>query len=541
MLYYDIREIMPSKKVSYKKKNQYVYVYYTKRAYRNKHGKPTSEEISIGKLDKKSNKLIPNDNYFTIYQDRRFLLSQLPTKSITITEPEKVTIHQIRSCAIPVTLFEVAKQIKLLDVLVKCFPADWEVLLTVVFYIVDHSSTMMHIGDWHDETKIDLVEYIDDFMCSKLFASITAEERQLFFHKWMSYRCEQECIVYDVSSISTYSKNIESAEYGYNRDGEQLPQLNLAMFYGASSKLPVYYDLYSGSIPDKSCLEYMMANAKDIGIEQVCFVFDQGFVTEGNLACMYDNQYSFITALPMSRKDSWSIIEKIHGNIEKIENWITDHRVYGVQQATTLYGHKLQAHIYFDNDRKTMQMYEHYSHIEKLRHELEKMSKVKQVPKRYKDYFLIEEQPKKPFTYEIDHEKANDRLKKMGYFILLSTNPNLNSNEVLDIYRGKDGVEKHFDQFKNGLEFKRLKTHYQNTSEGKVFVGFLALILRSHILKTIKNDSDTKDLTFDQVMLELRKIKAVMMSNGKEIIKPLTSKQKIILATLKIGIDKIVD
>jgi transposase len=539
MLYYDIRENMPVKKVSYKKKNHHVYVYYTVRAYRNKHGKPTSEEISIGKLDKKSNKLIPNDNYFKIYKDRKFLLSQLPSKSIVVAEPEKVTIHQIRSCAIPVTLIEVAKQTNLIDVLVKCFPVKWEEMLTVAFYIVDQSSTMMNIGDWYEETKIDLVESINDLMCSKLFASITAEERQFFFHEWMTYRSEQESIVYDVSSISTYSKNIDFAEYGYNRDGERLPHVNLAMFYGATSKLPVYYDLYSGSIPDKSCLEYMMANAKDIGIEQMCFVFDQGFVTEDNLACMYDNQYSFITALPMSRKDSQGLIEGIDGKIEKIENWIADHRVYGVQQPTVLYGHKIQAHIYFDNDRKTMQMYEHYSHIDRLRQELKNMNKTKQVPKRYKDYFIIEEQPKKEFTYEIDREKADARLKKMGYFILLSTNPDLNSKEVLDIYRDKDGVEKHFDQFKNGLEFKRLKTHSQNTSEGKVFVGFLALILRSHMLRTIKNNPDTKDYTFEQTMIELRKIKAVMMSNGKEIVKPLTSKQKKILEVFKVEIDKI--
>jgi transposase len=330
------------------------------------------------------------------------------------------------------------------------------------------------------------------------------------------------------------------AEYGYNRDGESLPQVNLAMLCGANSKLPVYYNEYSGSIPDKSCLEFILANAQDIGIEQICFVFDQGFVTKDNLTCMYDHQYSFVTALPISRTDARKPIESVHGDIEKIENWIGEHRVYGVQRSIKLYGYDIQAHIYFNNDRKTMQIYEHYSHIERMKKELDDMNKSKQVPNRYKELFIIKEQVNEPFTFEIDNEKANAKLKKMGYFILLSTNPDLNSKEVLDMYRDKDGIEKHFDQFKNGLEFNRFKTHSQSTTEGKLFVGFLALILRTHILRTIKNDKQTKDFTFEKVMIELRKIKSVLMSNGKEIIKPLTSTQKKILAVLKVDIDSLI-
>jgi transposase len=540
MIYYDIKESMPAKKITYKKKNQHVYVYYTIKAYRNKQGKPTSDEISIGKLDKKTKKLIPNDNYFEIFKDRKFLLSQLPAKSINVTEPEKVTIKKIRNCATPAVLLDVAKQINLLDVLIECFPDKWEEMLTVASYIVDQGSTMMYIEDWFEETQITLVEEMNDLMCSKLFASITPEEKQNFFRAWMRYRCEKEGIVYDVSSVSTYSKNIEIAEYGYNRDGERLPQANLGMFCGVTSKLPVYYNEYSGSIPDKSCLEFMLANAKDIGIEQICFVFDQGFVTQDNLACLHDNQYSFITSLPVSRNASQELIECVHGDVEKIENWINDHRAYGVQRSINLYGHELQAHVYFNNDRKTMQMYDYYLNIERMRQELDKMNKTKRVPDRYKDYFKIEALPNEPFTFEIDNEKNNAKLKKMGYFVLLSTDPSLSSKEVLGIYRDKDGIEKHFDQFKNGLEFNRFKTHSQSTTEGKLFVGFLALILRSHILKTIKNDPQTKDFTFEKVMIELRKIKAVMVSNGKEILKPLTSTQKKILAVLRVNIESVV-
>jgi hypothetical protein len=50
-----------------------------------------------------------------------------------------------------------------------------------------------------------------------------------------------------------------------------------------------------------------------------------------------------------------------------------------------------------------------------------------------------------------------------------------------------------------------------------VFVGFLALILRSHMLKKLKRDQETKSLTFEKVLRELRKIKLLTMPDNKKI------------------------
>jgi hypothetical protein len=62
---------LPDKKVTFKKAaNGTEYVYYTTRAYRNKNGKPTSDEVGIGKKDIATGNLIPNKRYFEIF--RRF-------------------------------------------------------------------------------------------------------------------------------------------------------------------------------------------------------------------------------------------------------------------------------------------------------------------------------------------------------------------------------------------------------------------------------------------------------------------------------------
>lgn len=42
---------------------------------------------------------------------------------------------------------------------------------------------------------------------------------------------------------------------GDNRDKEQLPQINICMHMGETSRLPIYQVLYSGSLKDVSTLE----------------------------------------------------------------------------------------------------------------------------------------------------------------------------------------------------------------------------------------------------------------------------------------------
>ena len=539
MLLKNLLEPIPTKKITYKKSHGYEYVYYTTRAYRNKYGKPTSDEVAIGRKDTVTGQLIPNERFYELFPERKQIPTQSTASSPTTPQVKELTIDQIKISGVPATLLEVANKTKLLEVLQRCFPDKWKYMLTIAFYLLDHSSSMMYIDDWTEDIELNLVDFIDGFMCSKIFSSITHEERQYFFREWIKCRGEQEYIAYDVTSISTYSKNIEDAEWGYNRDNDKLQQVNYGMFYGITTKMPVYYNMYSGSIPDKSCLEYMLINVKNIGVEKFCLVIDRGFPTNDNISFMFENDIPFISAMPMYRNDAKALINDNFGKTERMENWISEYQVYGARRSFTVGCHTIQAHIYFDNVLKTKETNEHHAYIEKLREELKEISKQKKMPKRYDDNFIITELSKNEFTFELDLETGNRKLERMGYFILLSSDPDINSYDILKTYRDKDTVEKHFDQLKNGLEFKRLKTHNQKTTEGKIFIGFLALILRSYILQTVKRHKDTKHFTFEKIMTELRKIKSVFTSNCKKIVIPLTSTQKNIMFRLGITEDMI--
>jgi transposase len=519
---------MPNKKITFKKGlNGTVYVYYTVRAYRNKNGKPTSDEVAIGKKDLSSGMLIPNKKYYEIFQVSAPVSST--TQNNTVTSPHKITDY-----GNTYALMKVAKEIGLAHILENCFPSNWQNMLATAFYMLCEGNVMMYLEDWFDDTNIPFSCRMDDKRCSEMFASISHRERMNFFEKWVKKRQEQEFIAYDVTSISTYSSGIDIAEWGYNRDEESLPQVNLGMYFGMTSQIPVYYTMYSGSITDKSYLVFMLDSTKRLGINKVRFVMDRGFVTEDNVVYMTEKGYQFITPFPLDRVEATAIIEAQGESIRKAANRIREFDIYGTSFDYELYGVNMKIHLFFDPEKQTLDEKELYARIARLSRELEKMSNGKRVTKRYTDFFEVKEE-KPGISFEMDNEKIDARLKRAGFFVFLTTDMSCSPEELIRIYRRRDVIEKSFEQLKNGLEFRRLRTHINKTTEGKVFVGFIALILRSFLLNKIRTNVESNKITFEKVIMELKKIKTVTMADMQKLLMPLTKTQKTILSALDVS------
>lgn len=517
---------MPEKKITFKKgSNGTIYVYQTVRAYRNENGKPTSDEVIIGKKCNETGMLIPNDRYIDLY----------PSVSSTPAPPKRISDY-----GNTFSLMALAEEIGLTDILSASFPNKWNELLNYAFYMVCEGNVMMYCDDWKETTQLSFDTAMSSQQSSELFSSITYEERMAFFSEWIQSISEQEYLVYDVTSISTYSKGNDLAEWGYNRDEEKLKQINLGMFYGQSSRLPVFYNTYCGSITDKTHLTFMMEHADSLGLSKVMFVMDRGFVTKENLAYMYEEQLPFITCLPAARVDTTKLIDQTRESIRTASNWIAECEMYGTCVDYEIYGIPVKAHIFFDQEKSANEEKELYARLERLETELNKLQKSKKLIKKYTDFFdVTSEGSSEALNFEKNIEKINDKLTRMGYVVFITTDLTCTPTELIEIYRNRDTVEKSFENLKNDLDFKRLKTHTNKTTDGKVFVGFLALILRSCLTGKIKASEKTSKLTIERVLRELRKIKLVTLSDEQNALMPLTSVQKTILNALGIPLEKL--
>jgi hypothetical protein len=133
-------------------------------------------------------------------------------------------------------LEEISKSIGLHDVLKECYPDIYKEILANSFYeIIGESKNYLfhHFGDEHYLGEVKTM-YSSDV--SELHISLGNDEqsRYEFTKKWIEKIDPKNGIYYDITSFSSYSTKNEFVEWGYNRDKENLPQINLGI--GAVSK-----------------------------------------------------------------------------------------------------------------------------------------------------------------------------------------------------------------------------------------------------------------------------------------------------------------
>jgi len=515
---------MPEKKIIRKKApNGTVYIYYTLRSYRNKKGQPTSETVLIGKLAGNGVSLVPNQNYYEVFPDER-----PPMKM-----PQIMTVLQAGTTGV----FEIlAKRLGLWSALELAFPEDFRAIMTVAMYMAEQGNVMAYIDEWQDVTATPCQSLSSQY-ASRLFGSITHADRQRFFREWTKKHREQEHIAYDVTSISTHSDSIDQAEWGHNRDGESLCQVNIGMFYGVTGGLPLYYSLYNGSISDKSHLDYMMAGALGFGIKNVEFILDKGFVTAHNLKSMSEAGFKFLAPCPPSRKDARELVDVIGSAVKDPANWLAEEECYGMKSDFCLLGQDLFAHIFFDSSRFAEKEKGLYAYIDRLEAELSRAKKGK-IQKKYRDFFSFADdaEKKEELKFSRDEGAISKALERVGFVVFITNDQNLSPYEVLRLYRRRDDIEKAFDDLKNAIDFKRLKTQSQKTTDGKAFCGFIALILRSHMHNLLQQDEATRDITMKKALLELAKLRYVVTDEGEELFLPPTKTQVTIAKALGVAL-----
>ena len=85
---------------------------------------------------------------------------------------------------------------------------------------------------------------------SEVLDDLDEDRRQTFLAAWLRYGSESEYLCFDITSVSSCSALNEHVKYGKNRDGKNLPQINLALLFDQKSMLPMYYWELPGNISD---------------------------------------------------------------------------------------------------------------------------------------------------------------------------------------------------------------------------------------------------------------------------------------------------
>ena len=304
-----------------------------------------------------------------------------------------------------------------------------------------------------------------------------------FFDSWISACSPKSGIYFDITSLSSYSTQIDFVEWGYNRDRENLPQVNMGIICEKQSQLPLYYQIYPGSISDVTTLHNCLKRLECFGAKDVILILDRGFCSKANIVRLngLKEKFSFIQPLTFNMKRVKQLIKKHRRMVQKMENVFkfNEEVLYHYETSVELEEQSFAVHIYYNEKAAIDQRHSFLARLIDTEKEIKdkKFETVKdylafrneRIPSKFITFFKLN---KKQMMIERNTRSISDHLMKAGYLLILSNSESSNRENILDDYRGRDIVEKMFDFEKNELDGNRMRGHSAYTTEGRFFVKF---------------------------------------------------------------------
>lgn len=499
--------------LSKKRKENYVYAYTN--FYRNEEGKPRNRSICIGKAIPNTNQMNPNDNYYAYYKIER---KQKEYEVYDIGYAEVV-----EQCFMETGLEKILSSVYGSDIA--------ECIKVISAYLVNGGKSMNYIDDFLKERSFGISQTkVTSQRISEIFAEIMDIGTDSFFKKWIRQNTKSGYICYDITSISTYSDWITRAEYGYNRDHEKLRQINLGLFTAENTKTPVYYEIYNGSLTDKSNLISVVKNAQIQGLRKIKLVMDGGFFDETRLKELKKLHITFTVGMPGYLQEAKKILKE---NKEDLftANYTTDYaNTFGKLIDYEMFGIQGKVFVGLDTNTRNLQLEDLKSRMARYTDELKHGRKKYSTVIKYKKYTeLFEIKPKETsnyYTFELDQDKTKQMSENYGYFLIFTTDSKATANDIIYYYREKDIDEKMFYALKNYSDMNRLKTHSQKTTDGKIFVTFISLILRSWMNQKLYDYKKGTKLTLKKIIYKLDDIKVLHSKKECRYLKTVTKEQR---------------
>jgi transposase len=487
----------------YNKKTGVTYVYSVESYWDKEKKAPRNKQVCLGKLDKTTGELLPSKRRKNIIE------RAVAVPGITATS---------RVAGPYITLEGITHKYKLGKLLEKCFPEDNELILSLIYFIVQKGIALSRSEPWSMTCLHPFAKLISSQRVSELLQRLSEDARQEFMALWLEQVIEDDYLCYDITSVSSYSRHNEYTHFGYNRDGESLKQINLAMLFGQKSKLPVYYRRMPGNITDVATLKTTMQSLDFLGAAPMHFILDRGFYSVSNIDELYRRHHKFTIAVPTGRKWVEQIMDKHYKNIVSPQKYMTINQDEALYMDTELYKwgknkHRAYLHIYYNAERAASDFDRFTRKLIAYKHELESDKQVKDHEEFYQRYFIIKETPKRGVKIIFNDTEIQEYRKRYSGFFCILSNKIKSAEVALNIYRTKDTVENCFDDLKNHLDMKRLRVHSSAAMDSRLFLQFIALIYVSSIRNTIQADDKLKYLTAREVMEEMETLTKIKYSN----------------------------
>lgn len=495
----------------------------------------THKRVSIGKAIDDST-MHPNSRYYEFYPD---------PDALDEPDPESSDVQRVGAKAAVEALFI---SLKLDSTLSDVFDSSTAHMIhdLASYMCLSAGCAMQHYPSW----RYDHPGFADTNVCdttvSRFFKNdISWKDTEKFLKKWNEGR-DKDCRIYvnfDSTNFGTEAQGVELAEFGYAKDDPTIPQINLAVAAQTETGLPLMYDLYAGSITDVSEVSYVIQMAQRFGYENLGFIFDRGYLSQANVHQLREMGYDFLIMLKSSNACARRAISMCHDQLKN--GWdprllLENDGIYGMTVEDKLFAkddRKSWIHVFYDPKREFREKAEFMQELkvfeDQLKEGIQSGTLNEETGKKFAHYYDLKLENGIVTGYQINRENVEEKLSMLGCFAICSTEE-MSAQEALDNYRQRDAVEKLFESIKSEMGARRPGVYLDESLNSKIFVLFIAAIIRSQIFYQLKplrkSENERKKYTVPAVIHELEKIIAIRNEKGKfERRRCLTGTQKKIL------------
>jgi hypothetical protein len=416
-------------------------------------------------------------------QRRKYLGKKDPESGQVIRPRTQARLRLCKGYGHVYLLQTIADQLGLTAILKHLFPKDYPTLLALAFFEISEAAPLYLFASWKESTDLKEIPVLRSKDLSAFTQRVGCmEPERLDFASAWTRRCgEVEAIVFDITSLSSYAQDIDYVEWGYNRDGESLPQVNFGVIYAEHIQLPLHYQLYRGSIPDVTTLKNIVNYLELFQLKERLFILDRGFYSASNLSTLHQAGIKFIIPMSSAVKVFSALLFTNRRKLSDLNNSFVfgDEVLFHVQAPVEINQIIFQAHLYF-NDRRRSEEVSSF-----LRKVLELESAAQKQRFHNKEAAMEYLASHLKGAPELFHVKGNDgqfeirrntralsqRMATMGAILMLTNHTDLNREKILELYRRKDYLEKTFDVLKNELDGKRLRGHSKDVINGRLFIN----------------------------------------------------------------------
>ncbi|SFL74536.1 IS1634 family transposase [Pelosinus propionicus] len=426
----------------------------------------------------------------------------------------------------------------------QCFPADYKEILSLAYFLVLEENTPIYRFHRWAVTHVHPFRFnIPSQHSTKLFGRIQEEQKMKFFALQSKRRFEQEYLAYDTTSISSFSQGLT---YGSKKEHGCF-QLDLALLYGESSRLPVYYRKLPGSITDVKTVETLVKDIDFLKMEKLNLVMDRSFYSEANINELFRKHHKFLIGVKTSLKLVRNKLDEIRDDFVSRQYYNSENQLY-IRSFTQEWDYmetksrtgevitdkrRIYVHYYYNDQLATDDKKRFNQLLDTLEEELLSGRKKTKHEKLYQKYYDVLETPVRGRKVVPKQDAISQAEKNYGFFVLLS-NGIKDPVAALKLFRTKDLIENAFGDLKERLNLCRISAAAEENLEDKLFVQFVALIYISYIKKAMEDNGLLKKYTMKELLDELDIIEYYHQYGNYYHLSEITEKQKKLYHYMKV-------